>query len=124
MSTDRATSSLSTRWMCALVSVLGAFEMLMAFGAGSALTRVVGIVGGLALGAAPWLVGRANVAALALLVAGIPPFVALTATSLVPSVLALVAWILMALIYRDQPRPGQPATSARWRTAPKWKAST
>jgi hypothetical protein len=52
MSADRATSLLGSRWTCALVSLLGAFEVLMAMGAGSALIRVVGIVGGLALAAA------------------------------------------------------------------------
>jgi hypothetical protein len=53
MSTGRTTASLSTRWMRGLVSLLGAFDVLMAVGAASALTRVVGIVGGLALTAAP-----------------------------------------------------------------------
>jgi hypothetical protein len=51
MSADRATSLPGSRWTCALVSLLGAFEVLMAMGAGSALIRVVGIVGGLALAA-------------------------------------------------------------------------
>lgn len=99
MSADRATSLLGTRWTCALVSLLGAFEVLMALGAGSALIRVVGIVGGLALAAAPWVVGRARGMTLALLVVGTIPFAALTPTSLISPVLAIVAWVLMALIW-------------------------
>ena len=71
----------------------------MALGAGSALIRVVGIVGGLALAAAPWVVGRARGMTLALLVVGTIPFAALTPTSLISPVLAIVAWVLMALIW-------------------------
>lgn len=110
MSTGRTTASLSTRWMRVLVSLLGAFEMLMAVGAASALIRVVGIVGGLALAAAPWVTGRARGLAFVLLVVGTVPFAALTATSLVPPVLAAVAWVLMGLLHRDRTYrvPGAP----------------
>jgi hypothetical protein len=98
-----------------LVSLLGAFEVLMAVGAGSALTRVVGIVGGLALAAAPWALGRAKGVAFVLLVVGTVPFAALTATSLVPPVLAFVAWVLMGLLHRDRTNrvPGAPDTVQR-----------
>ena len=100
MTSNRTTSMLSTRWMCALVSLLGAFEVLMGLGAGSALVRVVGIVGGLALAAAPWVAGR--VRGLTLLVVGTVPFVALTFTSLVSPLLAVLAWILMGLVGHDR----------------------
>ena len=104
MSTDRTTSSLGTRWMCVLVSLLGALEVLMALGAGSTPTRVLGVVGGLALAASPWVARRAPAAALGLLVVGTVPFTVLTMTSLVTPVLAITAWILMALVNRDLTR--------------------
>jgi len=111
MSTDRTTSSPSTRWMSALVSLLGAFEVLMGLGSGSALTRVVGVVGGLALVAAPWVAGRVRGLTLALLVVGTVPFAALTVTSLVSPVLGIVAWVLMGLIHRDRNVPVLPVPS-------------
>jgi hypothetical protein len=70
----------------------------MALGAGSAHIRMVGIVGG-ALAAAPRVVGRARGVTLVLLVVGTIPFAALTPTSLISPVLAIVAWVLMALIW-------------------------
>jgi hypothetical protein len=105
MNADRMTASLSTRWICVLVSVLGACEVLMALGAGSALTRATGIVGGVALATAPWLLGRATGAALVLLVVGTVPFAGLTVMSLVSPLLALAAWILMGLIHRARSGP-------------------
>jgi hypothetical protein len=106
MSTDRTTTLLTTRWMCVLVSLLGALELLMALGAGSALIRVVGVVGGLALAATPWVAGRVRGAGLLLLAVGTVPFVAVTITSLMTPVLAVVAWILMGLVHRDRARAG------------------
>jgi hypothetical protein len=117
MSNDRTTSSLSVRWMSVLVSLLGAFEVLMAFGAGSDLIRVVGIVGGLALAAAPWAARRVRAVTVVLLVVGTVPFAVLTLTSLVTPVLAIVAWILMGLIHRDWTHPGLPAPRVRLRSA-------
>jgi hypothetical protein len=111
MRTEMTAPTLSTRWMCVLVSLLGAFEVLMGIGAGSAVTRVVGIVGGLALAAAPWVSGRVN--GLTLLVVGTVPFAALTVTSLVSPVLAVLAWILMGLIQRDRANAPAAAPKAR-----------
>lgn len=105
MSNDQPHSSLSVRWTSALVSMLGTLEILMAFDAGSALTRAVGIVGGLALAATPWVARRTRGVSLLLLVAGTVPFALLTLTSLVTPMLAMVAWILMGFIYRHQTRP-------------------
>jgi hypothetical protein len=115
MSTDRTTASVGTQRMRVLVSLLGAFEVLMAVGAASALIRVVGIVGGLALAAAPWVTGRARGVAFVLLVVGTVPFAALTATSLVPPALATVAWVLMGLLHRDRTNrvPAAPDTGRR-----------
>ena len=117
MSGDRTTSLLGTRWMAALVTLLGAFEVLLALGAGSALVRVVGVLGGLALAAAPWVSGRVPGLGLALLVLGTVPFVALTVTSLVTPVLGIVAWLLMALLHRDRTPARAPARRARRRSA-------
>jgi hypothetical protein len=117
MSTDRTTSSLSTLWMRALMSLLGTFERLMALGAGSAITWLVGIVGGLGLAAAPWAMERVRGMTLALLVVGTVPFAALTVTSLVSPVLAIVAWILMGLIHRDRTGPELPTPSVDRRSA-------
>ena len=109
MSADLTRPSLSNRWMCALVSVLGACEVLMALGAGSALTRAVGVVGGIALAAAPWFVGRVNGVALVLLMVGTVPFVALTVMSLISPLLAVLAWVLMGLVRR-----GRTMSLRRW----------
>jgi hypothetical protein len=117
MSDNGAATALSTRWMCWLVSLLGALEMLMAVGAGPPLVRVVGVVGGLALAAAPWVARRVRGVTLVLLVVGTVPFVALTLTSLVTPVLAIAAWILMGLVHRDRSRPARPAPSAPLRPA-------
>jgi hypothetical protein len=117
MNADRTTSSLSTRWMRLLVSLLGAFEVLMALSAGSEITRLVGIVGGLGLAAAPWVVGRIRGVTLALLALGTVPFAALTVTSLVSPVLTTVAWILMGLIHRERTGPELPTPSVDLRSA-------
>jgi hypothetical protein len=103
--------------MSALVSLLGAFEVLMAFGAGSDLIRVVGIVCGLALAAAPWAARRVRGVTLLLVVVGTVPFAVLTLTSLVTPVLAIVAWILMGLIHRDRTGSELPTPRIRLRSA-------
>lgn len=90
--------------MCALVSLLGAFEVLMALGAASATNRTVGIVGGIALAAAPWVANRSRGMALGLLVVGTLPFAVLAGISLVPAALAVLAWMLMGLLYVNQRR--------------------
>jgi len=47
-------------WIRALVTVLGAFEILMAVSAGPLVTIAVGVIGGAVLMIAPWLAGRAQ----------------------------------------------------------------
>lgn len=78
-----------TNWFRILVSVLGAFELLMAVSAGPWPTIAVGVVGGLALVAAPWL--SAARPALVLLVIGTLPFAVLTWWSLAGPLLAVLA---------------------------------
>jgi hypothetical protein len=76
-------------WPHLLVSMLGAFEILLAVSAGEPLTFTVGVVGGVALLAAPWppqLRLR-----LALLVIGTVPFAILTWWSVASLFLAVLA---------------------------------
>lgn len=63
-------------WLSALLSVLGAFEVLMAAGAASVATVVVGVVGGAALFASPWV--RSLRLRWVLLLIGALPFAILT----------------------------------------------
>ncbi len=53
MTTPR--SRLISVWLSVLLSLLGAFEVLMAAGAASVGTVVVGVIGGVALAAASWV---------------------------------------------------------------------
>lgn len=77
-------------WTRGLVSILGAFELLVAVSAGPVLTMVVGVVGGLALAAAPWAPGGTRVRVF-LLLAGSLPFAALTWWSVAGPLLAVAA---------------------------------
>jgi hypothetical protein len=117
MSDNGTTSTLSMRWMCWLVSLLGAFEVLMALSAGPSLVRAVGVVGGLALAAVPRAARRFRGVTLVLLIVGTLPFAVLTVTSLVTPVLAVAAWVLMGLIHRDGTLPAVRATHVPPRAA-------
>lgn len=116
MRVRRTPSSLSIRWMRSLVSILGAFQVLMAVGAGSGLVRAAGAVGGLALAAAPWVPAHRRGIGVLLLVVGTLPIAALTVTSIIGPALAIVAWILMALIHSDRSRARPEARSVDLRT--------
>ncbi|MCU1455857.1 MAG: hypothetical protein JWN46_4003 [Acidimicrobiales bacterium] len=87
-STHELAAVIRSSWMRGLVSLLGAFEILMAVSAGPTLTVAVGIIGGAALIAAPWVRRRAR---LGMLIVGTLPFAALTWWSLVGPLLAVVA---------------------------------
>jgi hypothetical protein len=76
-------------WPHLLVSLLGAFEILMAVSAGGPVTIAVGVIGGAALLAAPW--PRQLTLRLALLVIGTVPFAVLTWWSVASLVLAVLA---------------------------------
>lgn len=76
-------------WLRVLVSALGVFEILMAAGAGPGGTVAVGLVGGIALVAAPWWVS--GPVRSALLLVGTVPFAALTWWSAATPLLAVVA---------------------------------
>jgi hypothetical protein len=98
-----------THWLAGLVSVLGAAEVLMAVSA-PATTAVIGVIGGLALIAAPWLAPRSRTLSWILLAIGVVPFTALTYWAVVPAVLALLALaIAVPLMVRGQHRPRRPA---------------
>lgn len=91
-----------------LISVLGAFELLMAVSAGPAVTIAVGVLGGVALLVAPWLTGRARAARLPLLLLGTVPFAALTWWSLAAPLLAVVALALGLTSARDSDASARP----------------
>lgn len=80
----------AANWTRLLVSLLGAFEVLVAVSAGPVLTIVVGTVGGLALTAAPWVLAGVR-ARLVLLCVGSLPFAVLTWWSVAGPLLAVVA---------------------------------
>jgi hypothetical protein len=84
-----------THWLAGLLGVLGAAELLMAVSA-PPVTAVVGIVGGLALMAAPWLATPSRTISWLLLAIGVLPFTALTYWAVVPALLAVLA-LLIAL---------------------------
>lgn len=92
---------LARNWLRALLSVLGGFELLMAVSAAPIVTVVVGIVGGLALVAAPWAPGRRPVR-LSLLLLGTLPFMLLTWSSIATPLLAAVALGIGAVVLRRE----------------------
>jgi hypothetical protein len=82
-------------WIQGLVTLLGAFEILMAVSAGPHVTIAVGVIGGAVLILAPRLTDRAKPATiLAALLIGTLPFAALTYWSVASPVLAVVALAL------------------------------
>lgn len=96
-------------WLRVLVSVLGAFELLMAVSAAPVLTVAVGLIGGLALVTAPWV--RWRRVAGALLLVGSLPFAALTWWSLVTPRLGLLALAIgMSTLRRAAVAPGSAST--------------
>jgi hypothetical protein len=72
----RTRAVLAGSWLHILIGLLGAFEVLMAVSAGPAPTVAIGLIGGLALMAAPWLPSLP--VRMGLLVIGTVPFAALT----------------------------------------------
>lgn len=96
--------AIRSNWLAGLVSLLGAFEILMAVSA-TPVAAAVGVLGGVALLVAPWLTSRSRGVAIVLLVLGAVPFAALTYWAVVPVVLALlVPFIAGPLLLRASPR--------------------
>jgi hypothetical protein len=89
-------------WLHVLISVLGAFEVLMAVSAGPAATVAVGLIGGLALMTAPWPASRAI--RLVLLLIGTVPFAVLIWWSVAGPLLAVVALGIGVATLRRRPR--------------------
>jgi hypothetical protein len=92
---------LTTYGLRILISTLGGLTLLMVAGGSDRLTIVLGVIGGLALMAAPW-VGRSSGRSL-LLVLGVLPFALWTWWSLVPVVVAVLAGALAAIACRTEP---------------------
>ncbi len=95
-------------WLRALLSILGGFELLMAVSAAPTVTVVIGILGGLALVAAPWAPGHLTLR-LSLLLLGTLPFMFLTWSSIATPLLTIVAAGIGAVLLR----PGRAVTSGR-----------
>jgi hypothetical protein len=90
-----------THWLRWLLTLLGAFEVLMALGSRPELTLVVGVICGLALTRAPWAIGSPRLR-LTLLIIGVVPFTVLTWWSVATPLLAIVALALgPAVILKD-----------------------
>lgn len=87
--------------LAALLSLLGGFELLMAVSAAPTTTAAVGVLGGLALVAVPWVPGGLP-ARLSLLALGTLPFMLLTWSSLATPLLAAVALGLGTTVLRRQ----------------------
>jgi hypothetical protein len=85
--------SMRTHRLAVLLGVLGAAELLMAVSA-PPFTAVIGIIGGLALIAAPWLGAHSRTISWVLLAVGVVPFAALTYWAVVPAVLAVLALLI------------------------------
>lgn len=99
-------SVVRVNWLWALISVLGAFEVLMAVSAAPASTTAVGVIAGVLLMAAPWATADARVR-VALILLGSIPFALLTWWSLATPLLAAVAaGIGLATLRRTPPHGG------------------
>lgn len=89
-------------WLASLISVFGMFEVLMAISAGAATTRLIGLVGGIALIIAPWLAESAQRWGLALVLLGIVPLAITTWWSLVTPLVMVVALALWLPLTRTR----------------------
>jgi hypothetical protein len=87
----RFRSVVATQWLRGLLGVLGAFEILMAVSAASAVTVAAGLVAGGALIAAATLARSGSKTMIALLVVATVPFAALTWWTVVTPLLTFVA---------------------------------
>lgn len=94
----RTREAVASTWTHLLVSVLGAFLLLMAVTAGPTVTIAVGVVSGLALMAAPWL--PTSQTRWALLLVGTVPFAILTWWSVATPVVAVVAVAIGLVTFR------------------------
>ena len=97
---------LNAYWTHGLLSLLGAFEILMGAAARPAAVSAVGIIGGVALAAAPWLTvrGGSGMRSGLLLLIGTLPFAVLTWWSVASPLLGLVALVLGFTLIRGTRR--------------------
>jgi hypothetical protein len=101
------------QWLRVLVSVLGAYEIGLAFTARPAIAAL-GVIGGLLVVAAPWVARRSTAWAVALLIVGTLPFAVLTWWSLiVPLVAVLALAIGLPVILRGDAEVAESMTTSR-----------
>ncbi|MBC7633904.1 hypothetical protein [Aeromicrobium sp.] len=104
---------IATAWLPGLVSLLGAFEVMMALRASPLALTLVGVLGGLALFASPWM--RNKRPRLALLLVGTIPFAVAAWWSLVVPLLAILALAISGVIARRRrTRPTALDATGRW----------
>ena len=104
-------TSIRRDWLRVLVSVLGAYEILLALSARPAIAAL-GVVGGLLVVAAPWAARRSTGWSVALLLLGTLPFAVLTWWSLiVPFVAVLALAIGLPVILRGDANAVEPAAT-------------
>ncbi len=95
-------------WLHLLISLLGTFEVLMAVSAGPAVTIGVGVIGGLALIAAPWI--KRLAVSIVLLLIGTVPFAIITWWTVVGPLLAVFALLMGLVLLRSARHPKLSAT--------------
>lgn len=109
-------SVVATHWLRGLLGLLGAFELLMAVSAASAITMAAGLLAGGALIAAAILTRPGSKSMIAALVAATVPFTALTWWTFVTPLLTVVALAigLASTIGNARPTPVLPHQPADW----------
>jgi len=101
----RFRSVVASHWLRGLLGMLGAFELLMAVSAASAVTKAAGLAAGAALIAAAILTRSGSRTMIALLVAATVPFAALTWWTVVTPLLTVVALSLGLVTAAGDVRP-------------------
>jgi hypothetical protein len=92
-------------WPAVLTGILGACLALVAATADTPLPLGLGLAGGLAVAAAPWIAGRSVPVAAAVLLLGALPYAAITWWSVITPLTAVLALVTGAVAIRRRPGP-------------------
>jgi hypothetical protein len=103
----RFLSVVAARWLRGLLGVLGAFELLMAVSAASAVAMAAGVLAGCVLIAAAIVTRPGSKSMIALLVAATVPFAALTWWTVVTPLLTVVAFAIGLATTARNTRPAR-----------------